>query len=178
MGLPNVERWKLWGFWDDGDDDTVLTNYAPSERPTTNIIDTDGVSGVYICVYGSHGTAAGGANNKTATLTISGWHVNGPGFKLWQGTVTVGTLEFNERPIDDITIDTGYWSEVDTYTVTSNACSAEVFRVGDNANNTMFVPTLGRSTLFAEVSDKDGDTGAQVESLAIIMYPGIGSILV
>jgi hypothetical protein len=114
------------------------------------------------------------ADNETALFRLSGWMRNHPkfgrgvGFILASGTVILGSTSIDVAPVSGVGLDAGPWFEIDTYTLTTNACQAAAYTNGANSSTILVMPTLGYTDILCEVHTKDGTTGVESMDLTVL----------
>lgn len=171
-GIFGTRNWRTWGRGIISSDDTLLTNYKPSEYDASKAIAVYPDTAIAARVYGRD------TDNDTATLVISGWMDDGvaggagPGMVLWRGQVTLGAITFTEKPNDDEHWNaTAAWFEVDTYdtSVTNGSNASSAIVQGGGNHSVLIVPTLGFVRLMFHVIDLGGAN--EMTELGILWRP-------
>lgn len=161
--MPNIIGIKQWqtARAPITSDDTFLTDYKPADAAgaLARMISVHPATGVALRILGKDTDA------DDATIAISGWMApdrtgTGPGQRLWEGVVTLGSKSWSGIPLDDHDkwgAAAATWFEVDTYTLTADhdPMSIPIIEI-PNKEACILVPTLGYTHLLLEIKDLGG----------------------
>lgn len=170
QGILGTRTWKTWTRGIVSSDDSLLTKFKPSEFAVAKAVAVYPDTAIALRIYGRD------TNNDTATIVISGWMDPdtrsgvGAGQVLWKGMVTLGSITFTEKPLNDSRWNKdSAWFEVDTWdSSTGSNASSSIVQSGGN-QSILIMPTLGYTRLMLEVADLGG--AGEMTELGVLFRP-------